>query len=199
MEKKDEEKKIDSKSSWAQVVKSGQLKAPSTSSAATSSSGSSFAGAAAGGAWASSGAASGGAWGSSGAAGGGAWGSSESHQQPLHLVPPAWPSRTPYKSVPQRSGPETWKPSGTNDLTSRPVPFDTSSRMSFNVKPPPYSHVEPSPTPEVRQTSAFPSVWSPSTARKVTKKSNKINLFFFEKLQNKINKNNDIPKICLLD
>ena len=78
MENKDEEKKIDSKSSWAQVVKSGQLKAPSTLSAATSTSGSSFAGAA-----------SGGAWGSSGAVVGGAWGSSESNQRSLRPVLPA--------------------------------------------------------------------------------------------------------------
>ena len=61
MEKKEEGKKIDPKSSWMQVTKSSQMKATSTSAAtsATSTSGSSFTGTAAGGAWASSGAAGG--------------------------------------------------------------------------------------------------------------------------------------------
>ena len=80
MEKKKEEKKMDPKTSWAQVAKK-----------ATSTSGSGFAGAAAGGAWASSGAAVGGAWASSG-----------TNEQSSRPVPPAWPSLTPYKSVPQR-------------------------------------------------------------------------------------------------
>ena len=132
MEKKEGGKKMDPKTSWTQVVKSGQMKATLTSAAtsATSTSGSSFAGAAAGGAWTSSGAVGGGAWGSSGtagggawrssgAAGGGAWGSSETNQWSSRPVPPVWPSRTPYRSVPQRSGPETWKPSKTNERSSR--------------------------------------------------------------------------------
>ena len=57
------------------------------------------------GAWSST--KTGGAWSSSGAAGGGAWASSERD------VPPAWPSRTPYKSVPQKSGSESWKSTST--------------------------------------------------------------------------------------
>ena len=167
MEKKEEEKKIDPKTLSSQVVKSGQKKATSTSGAtsATSTSGSSFAGAAAGGAWTSTGAAGGGAWTSTGAAGGGAWASSE------RPVPTAWPSRTPYKSVPQRSGQESWKPSKTNEQSSRYVLFETSSRTTSKSKPASYRHVEPSPTPEVQQVTVFPSVWSPSTARKVTKKN----------------------------
>ena len=173
MEKKEAGKKMDPKTSWTQVVKSGQMKANSTSAAtsATSTSGSSFAGAAAGGAWASSGAAGGGACVSSGSAGGGAWGSSGTNQRSSCPVPPVWPSRTPYKSVPQRSGLETWKSSRTNERSSRPVPHDMSSRTSSKSKPAPYRHVEPSPMPEVQQTLAFPSMWSPSTARKVTKKN----------------------------
>ncbi len=136
-----------------------------------------------GGAWSSSGAVGGGAWSStktgeawsstktagawssSGALGGGSWASSE------RPVAPAWPSRTPYKSVPQRSEPESWKPTKSNEQTSHRVTFDLSSQSTSKSKPPPYRHVEPSPTPEVRQVTAFPSVWSPSTARKVTKKN----------------------------
>ena len=49
------------------------------------------------------------------AAGGGAWASSE------RPVPPAWPSRTLYKSVPQRSEPESWKPTKTNEQSSHRV------------------------------------------------------------------------------
>ena len=174
--------------------------------------------------------------------GGGA--SSETNQLSSRPVPPAWPSRTPYKSVPQRSGSETWKPFRTNERSSATLTFGSSfdgaaaggawaslwgcgwgehllrpingplarchlpglhglrtspchkdrgqrhgslpepvrgssrsvlheltSPKSYKSKPAPYRHVEPSPTPEVRQTSAFPSVWSPSTARKVTKKN----------------------------
>ena len=106
---------MDSNTSWTQVVKSDQTKATSTSAAtsATSTSGSSFAGGAAGGAWTSSGAVGGGAWGSSGtagrgawgssgAAGVGAWGSSEINQWSSHPVPPVWPSRTPYRSMPEK-------------------------------------------------------------------------------------------------
>ena len=165
MEKKEGGKKMDPKTSWTQVVKSDQMKATSTSAAtsATSTSGSSFAcswGACrswGGGAWTSSGAVGGGgAWGSSGTAGRGAWGSSEINQWSSRPVPPVWPSRTPYRSVP-----ETRKPSKTNERSSRPKP----------LKPLPNYYKEPSPVPEVRQTSAFPSVWSPSTARKVTKKN----------------------------
>ena len=181
MEKKEEWKKKDPKTSWSQVAKSGQMKATST---LTSTSGSSFTGAAAGGAWTSSGTArwgsmdifwgcgrrsmdifwgcgqrsmgnfcvpaaclaitdsvqvlpqksgseswkctstgagGGGAWTSSWDAGGGAWASSE------RPVPPAWPSRTPYKSVPQRWEPESWKPTKTNEQSSHRVPFEMSS------------------------------------------------------------------------
>ena len=151
MEKKEEGKKMDSKTSWTQVVKSDQ---------ATSTSGSSFAvaGAVGEGAWGSSGtagreawgssrAAGGGAWGSSGAAGGGAWGSSESNQQASHPVPPVRSSRIPYKIPTQR--------------TPHLIPRD----------PIPNYYKEPLPVPEVRQVTAFPSLWSPSTARKVTKKN----------------------------
>ncbi len=109
------------------------------------------------GAWSST--KTGGAWSSSAALGGGSWASSE------RPVAPAWPSRTPYKSVPQRPEPESRK------QTSHRVSFDLSSQSTSKSKPPPYRHVEPSPTPEVRQVTAFPSVWSPSTARKVTKKN----------------------------
>ena len=66
----------------------------------------STAGAGGGVAWSST--KTGGAWSSYGAAGGGSWASSE------HPVPPAWPSRTPYKSVPQKSGPESWKSTSTS-------------------------------------------------------------------------------------
>ena len=97
MDKKDQEK---SKAFRLKVIKSGQEEATSSST-----SGSSFTGAAAEGAWSST--KTGGAWSSSGAAGGGTWASSE------RAVPPAWPSRTPYKSVPQKSGSESWKSSST--------------------------------------------------------------------------------------
>ena len=162
MEKKQEDKKMDSKTSWTQEAKSGQMKATATSTATstTPAFGSSFSWAAAGGTWTSSGAVSGGAWTSSGSASGGAWTSSETNQWSSHSVLPVLPSRTPYRSVPRRSGPETWKSSKTNESSSR-----------NKSKPPPYLHKEPSPTPEVRQTLAFPSVWSPSTTRKVTKKN----------------------------
>ena len=50
MEKKDQGKKMDPNTFWSQVMKSGQMKATSSST-----SGSSFTGAAAGGAWTSSG------------------------------------------------------------------------------------------------------------------------------------------------
>ena len=182
MEKKEGGKKMDSQTSWTQVAKSGQMKATSTSAAtsATSTSGSSFAGAAAGGVWVSSGAVGGGAWGSSGAAGRGAWGSSgaagggawqsfETNQWSSLPVPPVWSSRTTYRSVPQRPEPETRKPSKTNERSSRPKPLNPS----------PNYYKECSPVPEVQQTSAFPSVWSPSTARKVTKKNLQINLLIF--------------------
>ena len=85
MEKKDQGKKMDPKTFWSQVAKSGQMKATSSLT-----SGSSFTGAAAGGAWTST-----------RTGGGGAWASSE------RPVPPAWPSRTPYKSVSQKSGSES--------------------------------------------------------------------------------------------
>ena len=102
------------------------------------------------GAWGSSGAAGGVAWGSSGAAGGGAWGSSGTNQCSSRSVAPAWPSRTPYRSVPSK------KP---NERSICPKPID------------PIPNYHNSPVPEVRQVSAFPSVWSPSTACKVTKKN----------------------------
>ena len=111
-------------------------------------------GAAGGRAWGSSGAAGGGAWGSSGTAGRKAWGSSETNQCSSRSVAPAWPSRTPYRSVPSK------KP---NERSFRPKPID----------PIPNYYKKPSPVPEVRQVTAFPSVWSPSTACKVTKKINK--------------------------
>ena len=148
----------------------------------------STAGAGGGGAWTSTKTGGGGAWTSSGLLGGGAchknhlvmevhiYRAAGEHGHLLglrveehgHLL--SDPCRllghhmTPYKSVPQRSEPESWKPTKTNEQSSHRVSFELSSRTTSKSKPAPYRHVEPSPTPEVRQVTAFPSVWSPSTA-----------------------------------
>ena len=124
------------------------------------------------------------AWGSSGTAGKKAWGPSETNQRSSCSEAPlrTSPSRTPYRSVPSR------KP---NERSSRPIPHD----------PIPNYRKKPSPVPEVRQVSAFPSVWSLSTARKVTKKltDNFVNyVFSFEKYKIKsilFFKKKDILKI----
>ena len=174
MEKKDEAKKMNSGMTWAQVAKLGHKKTtPTSSSSFTKAAAGSFSWAAGGGAWTSSNQ-------RSSRPVSHAWSSQTSHKSlpqksglgasSSNSVAPAWPSRTPYKSVPQRS--ESGASFGNKERTSKYGPV-------WKVKPHTYRCVEASPVPPVRQVTAFPSVWSPSTARKVTKKIKKYILFFF--------------------
>ena len=78
------------------------------------------------------------------------------------ILAPAWPSRTPYKSVPQKLG--LGASSGDKERACKQGPV-------WKVKSHSYHHVEASPVPPVRQVSRFPSLWSPKSACKVTKKN----------------------------